>query len=1275
MSPGLPFAQVKAAEDTTVNQPPPVELPWYRNETTKVYGNPDGTLTAEVYSQPVHYQNGGQWLDINNSLQETSDKQTMSNQANKFSVKFPKETKKENNFPRLFEYSIAGKTILFGLPAAATKNPLKSYANPQTAKGEFKENQAKLKEVYPGVTFEYMVDGSKVKENIVLQSYQGKNSFEFMIKASGLTAAKQENGSIAFKDQASGQFLFNIPRPYMYDSNKEAGPEGVVSPEVTQDITATKEGFVLTVTADEKFLQDPSRIYPVTVDPWIDYFDAQDTYIASNYPSYNYYNTAYLYVGHDATIGKTRSLVKWLNLPQIPNAEVVSAEVGLWETDEYTQVADVNMHQVTSSYDHKAVKWKDMDEGRLVFNTTAASTVGTFTEDWYNYFDATELVKGWYQNPQTNYGVMFKYDDALEESKTRRTFTSTDYINPDGSRMQNPKLVIKFRAKEFLGIQDYWQYVPAQFPEGSGAVNVINGNLVYNIPILNLPSRLNAFNLSMVYNSRSNYQDIWGYGWNLSAQRRLIFGPNNYSIEYQDETGTRAQFTKTQTDTATTYTAPEGTYLGLTVVDNGYQIKRTDETVLYFDQYGRNKKISDEKGNTIEYVFDDSAQDARRIVKIKELFGNETTGREINLTYVNGELDLITDFENNKTKLTYTTKNGSRVLDSITYAFGTTKPKTIGFNYDANKRLVTVTDAKLNTGGVEYDSRNQVSKITDPRSTDQEPIFAQLDYDTDPDHLLSTYAIYTDAKGYKTYFKNNSNENRTTVNVIQVTEDYQSVQATTTTYEWNNNNLTKVVEPNRASATASGATHTAVYDAKANLTVANSPSNIGVTNSYDNKSNLTTMDTHGTQYNNTYDSKSNLITSTNNHGLTDYNSYGQYGNLEKTTTPTRVTHNRLQNSGFELTPIIWTNRGIGQYSTITTESVFGKSAGKIVLSASDGAGYYSQSIPVASDESDKDYTLSVYAKTAGVTGTGANLRIYFKDSGGNYIKDTSGNIIKLETKALAGTTDWTRLSTYFTAPANTATIQTDLLFTGAGTVYFDGAELVYGRVLDQYYSNENASFEWGALDNWTLSSLAAGDGKSSEMAKRGSYSLKINGTGAAKYLAQTVEVQGNTGDPLTISGWAYATAPNPSGGYFALDVVLVYSDGTEELFIREFDKTRANQWQMMKSTFQSKKPFIRAKVYLLYYNQTGTVFFDNVKLEERGSVSQVEYDSSGNFVESSADALNNKSNFTYDANGNLLSSTDAGGKKANFLYTALNKLKQVTLKAATTAQDIVVNYE
>ena len=62
--PGASLSTALATEaSASLSQPKPVELPWYRNETTKVYGNPDGTLTAEVFLEPIHYQEGNSWLD------------------------------------------------------------------------------------------------------------------------------------------------------------------------------------------------------------------------------------------------------------------------------------------------------------------------------------------------------------------------------------------------------------------------------------------------------------------------------------------------------------------------------------------------------------------------------------------------------------------------------------------------------------------------------------------------------------------------------------------------------------------------------------------------------------------------------------------------------------------------------------------------------------------------------------------------------------------------------------------------------------------------------------------------------------------------------------------------------------------------------------------------------------------------------------------------------------------------------------------------------------
>ncbi|MBS2770320.1 RHS repeat protein, partial [Anoxybacillus rupiensis] len=1250
----------------SANDPYPKEkeIPALRTETAKVYENSDGTYTAEVFAEPIHFKKNGQWIDIDNTLVENSQ-QEFENKANQFKVKFSKKPK-QNRRARLFTYEIAGHQVAVELSdddASATK----VFRGIKDVAGTLQKDRIQYKQIYPGVTFDYTLDGTKVKENIILDSYQGNNRFTFHIKAQGLKAEKQASGIIEFTDAKTGEFLFYIQRPYMYDSSKE----GNVSEQVTQEVTPVDDGFILTVTADEAYLKDPKRVYPVVIDPWIDVFQAQDTYIASG-SSTGYHNTDKLLVGYDQTIGKTRSLLKW-TLPVIPNGEVAGASVGLYQ---YTSNANVPiyLHRVTSSYNTTTVTWASQPS----FSATAEDSQSS-TSTGYVYFNVSNLVKSWYDGTQSNNGILVKYADSQEGTAKTKSFRATEWVNPDGSPFGKPKLVVSFRPKELLGITDYWTYTPDLFQgEGTAVVNVINGNMVYEINLLSLPGKTDAFHLNLVYNSRSNYSGSYGKGWMFSAQQSLYINPDKSIIEYRDDKGTRYHFAKQQHDTSDTYSAPEGTYLELTSDANGYYIKRPDETTLYFDQSGRNTKIVDEKGNAIIYEFDGSSN---RVIKIKEQYKNEPPTREVSLSYnANGLLEKVVDFRGTQMVLTYETVNGTNRLTNIIYGYNRTEKKTIAFDYNANHQLIGITDANGNRGEIQYDSSNRVTKLIDPRST---TIYSELSYPS------ATETIFTDARGNKTYYKNNSDQNKATVNVTQITEDYQGTAPATTIYEWEKNRIVKVMEPNKNTGDPDpSVTHQAQYDEKGNLKEASSPNNLQVTNDYDDKANLIKEQfSNGSYGQYVYDEQSNLIFSTNNYVLTDYNTYDPFGNVLSTASPTRVTHNRLPNSSFEYVdtsgyPLNWRRYTAGQYAR-SSDHAAGKYSAKITLTGSESGGYYSQIIPVQADEGDKNYTIAGYVKTQSVTGTGAQFRIYPLDASQQNIKDSSGQSIVFLSSALTGTNDWTRLSDYVQLPANTAYVRVDLLFKGAGTVYFDAVQFLYGAILDDYYSNENAGFEWGTgavADTWELNSLGANDGRTTERVRRGSYSLKINGAAnTSRYVGQYVEVSGTKGTPITISGWAYTTGANASGGFFGLRLRFVKLDGTSTAVDIPFDSSErlSNQWQFVKKTVRADVDFTQMKVYAMYENQTGTVYFDNMKVEERAATASQTYTSDGSLVQTETDELGRTTSYNYDANGNQTASILPSGKKTNYQYDYLDRLKSVTLVASsdTDPNNITTSYE
>jgi RHS repeat-associated protein len=1048
----------------------------------------------------------------------------------------------------------------------------------------------------------------------------------------------------------------------MYDSASE--PE--VSEQVNQEITKTNDGFLLTVTADETYLKDPNRVYPVVIDPWIDVFNAKDTFVSSSNTTTNYNLLDYLSVGNNGTLGKTRTYARW-DLPNIPNARVAGGSIGLYQYESGADIP-VYLHRVTSPLDTSTVKWTTQP----TFDASASSSKSGLVTG-YNYFSISDLIKGWYENTFPNYGVVLKYADAQEGTTGAKWFRSADWNRESTSPVGKPKLVVSYRSKTLLGITDYWEYTPDLFNgEGTTVVNVINGNMVYNLPVLSLPSKTGVFNLNLNYNSRSGFDDAFGYRWNLNVNRKLIPNYDKTIVEYIDENGTHFHFNKQQYDTGTTYSAPEGTYFEFnSTADGGYLLKNPNETLYYFDSTGRNTKIVDEKGNTTIYSFDGSSN---RINKISERFGNETTGRDLILTYdpTSKLLKKIIDFRGTETVLDYDYSYPVHRLASITYAANRTEQKRISFTYDESHQLLTVKDGNGNIGKLEYDSLSRVSKIIDPRSNE---IFSELVYPSPYE------TIFKDSKGGKTYYKNNGDLSLATINVIEKIEDYQGTNPSRTLYDWKNNEIVKVTEPNKESGEANGPSTSANYDEKGNLESLTTSTNEVGTNQYDGKSNLIEQSTNtGLFMDFVYDGKSNLLFSTNHGGLTNYQSYDNFGNVVSSTSASSSAFNLVLNRSFESLdasslPVNWGMRAGGGYSS-STISKYGNRSVKINLETQ-GYRYLFQNVPISTVITNKTFTLSGLIKTENVTGKGVQLVAYFKDASDQFIRDSAGNLITYYTNPLKETRDWINVSETFMAPSNTAYIQLLASYDGAGSAYFDGIQLHQGDISLDYVSNENEGMELGtgtSLSNWTLNSLGTGDGKSSTQVKVGQFSARLTGAStSSRFIGQSVSAKGKSGDPLTISGWAYASGSNTTGD-FSLQVTFTYTDGTEGKFTIPFDKALINQWQFIKKTVRATKDFSSVKVYANFTNQTGTVYFDQVKLEEKSATQLSTYSPDGNFITSETDELNQTTSYDYDSNGNQIGFTSAGGRKSQHAYDFQDQLTTVTDIALTGQSNIVTNY-
>ncbi|MBR1758039.1 MAG: hypothetical protein IJ744_04840 [Lachnospiraceae bacterium] len=179
-------------------------------------------------------------------------------------------------------------------------------------------------EVFPGVSYLYQNHGYTVKETIVLENAD-TTSFSFLLSGKDITA-KLEEGDVDIYS-SSGELIYHIPAPYMYDA------DGAESYDVAYDlIPVDEENYILTIAADEKWLNDPERVYPVYIDPTIEasalVVDGGMVagWVAQGSPTTAKGRQSSLYVGY-STVSTTHECYAYIgcsSMPTLPDSATIA---------------------------------------------------------------------------------------------------------------------------------------------------------------------------------------------------------------------------------------------------------------------------------------------------------------------------------------------------------------------------------------------------------------------------------------------------------------------------------------------------------------------------------------------------------------------------------------------------------------------------------------------------------------------------------------------------------------------------------------------------------------------------------------------------------------------------------------------------------------------------------------------------------------------------------------------------------------------------------------
>jgi YD repeat-containing protein len=618
----------------------PVEVDGLRTETSRTVRNPDGSLTAQLYTEPINYKNpSGAWSPIDSRLvASTAAGFAYENAANAFTTRFARSP--AGSFS---EFETSGGRVslsLLGVPQTA----LAAAANAVTAASS---GELVYPDVEPGVNLAYHLTAVGVKESIVLKGATAPASYSFLLQPEDgqqLTPKQEADGSWTFR-AADGSVAFRLAAPSVSESAEpvlpsqcspavgSAPPVCVGGPKLSTPpppppappagigaedgagavisasgqgnlaVSTAGNGFRVTVSVDPAWLASAKRVFPVVLDPTVVLSGGTDTDgtftmdCATCTPDVT---SDHIKAGSDGS--HTYDAVSKFDLSSIPaSSKIVSATLNAtfdhcFPADGYPdpnvgcswvypwQHVTLDAHRVTSSWD-SSTQSQNLGVDSTVLGSQPFTLgypgvgIGPGTElQW----DLTQQVQKWNSLAQANYGIALVNSDTSCGSFS----TSPCGVTLEDSRFATTSLrpYLSVTYAPDLGVDSSWP----MWSNGPLAVNEASGNLVVSLPAPSFPTAAGTLTVPITYNSldTGTANHPLGAGWTIGPSRWLVDHsinslPGSSGIEVFD--GTHSSAVYTAIVGSTVFQATDGSNSQLTKNgDNSYTLVGGDGSVTTF---------------------------------------------------------------------------------------------------------------------------------------------------------------------------------------------------------------------------------------------------------------------------------------------------------------------------------------------------------------------------------------------------------------------------------------------------------------------------------------------------------------------------------------------------------------------------------------------------------------------------------------------------------------------------------------------------------------------
>ncbi len=400
-------------------------LPAESTATQDVYQNANGTFTRDVYAGPVNYQtSSGSWAPIDTTLASSGGR--WREKGNSLGVSFAPTS----GVPVLGSVDLSGgESYGFGLAGAAT------VTGTQTGSSV----------TYPGVLPETDLQETAgpegLKESLTLYTPAAASSWVFPLTLTGLTPVVRSDGSVILVN-AAGTAVAVIPAGQAWDSARR-GRSGLPAAAVATSwqLVAYNGGLALQLSLPEGWLADPSRVFPVTVDPSSGAsFLTGSTYVEHGTLNANHSADALMPVGtYNGGGDLAYTFLSFGNLGDVGSDafygdHVTAADLLIWNAYAWTCASPepFNAYEITSSWNLTSISWPGPSTGNLMgsLDVTASSAacgnsggnpaVGGTMDMSLSSSTGLSDINSWTTGASTNLGIALKAPDPSNSNEWKK---------------------------------------------------------------------------------------------------------------------------------------------------------------------------------------------------------------------------------------------------------------------------------------------------------------------------------------------------------------------------------------------------------------------------------------------------------------------------------------------------------------------------------------------------------------------------------------------------------------------------------------------------------------------------------------------------------------------------------------------------------------------------------------------------------------------------------------------------------------------------------------